>query len=234
MAGAVLVAIAALLSGLAWPTAEVRPDHRPNVIVVLTDDERWDGFDSMPWLTEELHRDDSGWETFPNAFSNTPLCCPARASLLTGRYARHTGVEDNDDGGNLDESSTLATWLHAAGYHTGLVGKYLNRYPFGRLPYVPPGWDRFVGKRNQTGVTVYRDFRAVDQGSPVFVREYATDWLADKAVAFVRTAPSTRPFFLLFAPSAPHPPWLPARRSLYDAFQKQAFPFPGSTRSASS
>jgi N-acetylglucosamine-6-sulfatase len=212
MAGAVLAALAGLVSGLAWPVAEVRPDHRPNVIVVLTDDERWDGFDAMPWLSQELARDDSGWETFPNAFSNTPLCCPARASLLTGRYARHTGVEDNDDGGNLDESSTLATWLHEAGYRTGLVGKYLNGYPFGRLPYVPPGWDRFVGKRNQSGVTVYRNFRAVDQGSPVFVREYATDWLAEKAVEFVRTAPSTRPLFLLFAPSAPHPPWLPARR----------------------
>lgn len=212
MAGAALAALVGLVSGLAWPVAEVRRDHRPNVIVMLTDDARWDGFDAMPWLTEELARDDSGWETFSTAFSNTPLCCPARASLLTGRYARHTGVEDNDDGGNLDESSTLATWLQGAGYHTGLVGKYLNGYPFGRLPYVPPGWDRFVGKRNQSGVTVYRDFRAVDQGSPVFVREYATDWLAEKAAAFVRTAPSTRPFFLLFAPSAPHPPWLPARR----------------------
>jgi N-acetylglucosamine-6-sulfatase len=212
MAGAALVAFAGLVCGLAWPAVEVPKDHRPNVIVVLTDDERWDGFDAMPWLTEELTRAGSGWETFRNAFANTPLCCPARASLLTGRYAHHTGVEDNDDGGNLDESSTLATWLHAAGYHTGLVGKYLNGYPFGRLPYVPPGWDRFVGKRNQSGVTVYRNFRAVEQGTPVFVREYATDWLAEKAVTFVRTAPPARPFFLLFAPSAPHPPWLPARR----------------------
>ena len=212
MVGAVLVAMAGLLPGLVWPTGAVPPDHRPNVIVVLTDDERWDGFDAMPWLTGELARNDSGWDAFPNAFANTPLCCPARASLLTGRYAHHTGVEDNDDGGNLDESSTLATWLHAAGYHTGLIGKYLNGFPFGRLPYVPPGWDRFVGKRNQSGVTVYRDFQAVDQGTPLFVREYATDWLAEKALGFVRTAPSTRPFFLLFAPSAPHPPGIPARR----------------------
>ena len=108
--------------------------------------------------------------------------------------------------------STLATWLHEVGYRTGLIGKYLNRYPFGRLPYVPAGWDRFVAKRNQSGETVYRNFRAVEQGSQVFVREYATDWLADKAVGFVRTAPSSRPFFLLFAPSAPHPPWIPAER----------------------
>lgn len=211
-AGAALAALVALVSGLAWPAGESRPDRRPNVIVVLTDDQRWDGFGAMPWLTTELARADSGWMTFPNAFANTPLCCPARASLLTGRYARHTGVLDNDDGGNLDESSTLATWLHGAGYRTGLVGKYLNRYPFGRLPYVPPGWDRFVAKRNQSGVTVYRDFHAVDQGSPVFVQEYATDWLGEKAVEFVRTTPSTRPFFLLFGPSAPHPPWIPAAR----------------------
>jgi arylsulfatase A-like enzyme len=212
MAGAVLAAFAGLVSCLAWPVAEARPDHRPNVIVVLTDDQRWDGFDAMPWLTSELARTGSGWETFPNAFANTPLCCPARASLLTGRYARHTGVLDNGDGANLDESSTLATWLHGAGYRTGLVGKYLNTYPFGRLPYVPPGWDRFVAKRNQSGVTVYRDFHVVDQGSPVFVQSYATDWLGEKALDFVRTAPTTRPFFLLFAPSAPHPPWLPAPR----------------------
>jgi arylsulfatase A-like enzyme len=212
MAGAVLAALAGLGSGLAWPVSEVRSRERPNVIVVLTDDQRADTFEMMPWLRRQLSRDDSGWISFPNAFANTPLCCPARASLLTGRYARHTGVLDNGDGRYFDESSTLATWLHAAGYRTGLVGKYLNRYPFSRLPYVPPGWDRFVGKRNQSGETVYRNFRAVDQGSQVLVREYATDWLSEKAVGFVRTAPSSRPFFLLFAPSAPHLPWIPAQR----------------------
>jgi N-acetylglucosamine-6-sulfatase len=212
MAGAVLAALAGLGAGLAWPVAEARSEHRPNVIVVLTDDQRSGTFGAMPWLRDELARNDSGWVPFPNAFSNTPLCCPSRASLLTGRYARHTGVLDNGDGERLDESATLATWLHEAGYRTGLVGKYLNRYPFGRLPYVPPGWDRFVAKRNQIGETVYRDFLAVDQGSQVFVRRYATDWLAGKAVEFVRTTPSTSPFFLLFTPSAPHPPWVPAER----------------------
>ncbi|MGI8615759.1 MAG: sulfatase-like hydrolase/transferase [Actinomycetota bacterium] len=212
MAGAVLAAFAGLGSGLTWPVAEVPPDRRLNVIVVLTDDQRADSFGAMPWLGGQLARSDSSWVTFPNAFANTPLCCPARASLLTGRYARHTGVENNEDGAELDESSTLATWLHEAGYRTGLVGKYLNRYPFGRLPYVPAGWDRFVAKRNQSGETVYRDFRALDQGSQVLVREYATDWLSEKAVGFVRTAPSSRPFFLLFAPSAPHAPWISAER----------------------
>ncbi|MDQ4108592.1 MAG: sulfatase-like hydrolase/transferase, partial [Actinomycetota bacterium] len=212
MAGAVLAALAGLGAGLAWPVADVARRERPNVIVVLTDDQRADTFEAMPWLRRQLARGDSGWLSFPHAFANTPLCCPARASLLTGRYARHTGVLDNRHGGRLDESSTLATWLHEAGYRTGLVGKYLNRYPFGRLPYVPPGWDRFVAKQNQSGETVYRDFHAVDQGSPVLVRQYATDWLAERAVEFVRTAPAARPFFLVFAPSAPHSPWIPAER----------------------
>jgi N-acetylglucosamine-6-sulfatase len=212
MAGAVLVALAGVGAASVWPAPEVRPDHRPSVIVVLTDDQRADTFGAMPWLGGELSRGAPGWVTFPNAFANTPLCCPSRAGLLTGRYARHTGVQDNGDGGNLDESATLATWLHEAGYRTGMFGKYLNRYPFGRLPYVPAGWDRSVAKRNQSGETVYRNFHAVDQGSQMFVQEYATDWLADRAVGFVRTAPSTRPFFLLFAPSAPHPPWIPAGR----------------------
>ena len=98
------------------------------------------------------------------------------------------------------------------GYHTGLVGKYLNRYPFGRLPYVPAGWDRFVAKGTTDRRSVYRDFPAVVQGSPVLVRRYATDWLAEHAVRFVRAAPASRPFFLLFAPSAPHPPWTAAPR----------------------
>jgi N-acetylglucosamine-6-sulfatase len=210
--GAALAAAVAVTVAASWPAPTAPPDPRPNVIVVLTDDQRWDSLDAMPWLRGELAREGSGWATFPLMFANTPLCCPSRASLLTGSYAHHTGVVDNGSGDRLDESETLASWLRAAGYRTGLVGKYLNRYPFGRLPYVPPGWDRFVGKRNQSGATVYRDFHAIDQGSPVFVRPYATDWLADRAVGFVRTAPPSRPFFLLFTPSAPHPPWIPAER----------------------
>lgn len=208
-----VTALAALAAGVAWGSPDLAVDDRPSVIVVLTDDQPWGTFDAMPWLQEQLDRPDSGWLTFPNAFANTPLCCPARASLLTGRYARHTGVLRNEDGANLDETSTLATWLHDAGYRTGLVGKYLNRYPFGRLPYVPRGWDRFVAKRNQIGTTVYRNFYVVDQGSQVRIRDaYATDWLAARGIDFVRTTPPNRPLFLVFAPSAPHAPWIPAER----------------------
>ena len=210
---ALLLAATVLAAFAVWPGDDATTfDPRPNVIVVLTDDQPADTVGAMPWLGAQLALEGSGWIEFPTAVANTPLCCPSRASLLTGRYARRTGVLDNGDGHRFDESDTLATRLHDAGYRTGLVGKYLNRYPFGRLPYVPLGWDRFVAKGTSGRRSVYRDFPAIVQGSPVLVHRYATDWLAEHAVRFVRAAPASRPFFLLFAPSAPHPPWIAAPR----------------------
>ena len=118
------------------------------MIVVLTDDQRAGTFarDAVARVASSPGRARGG-PTFPNAFANTPLCCPARASLLTGLYARHTGVLDNGDGDRFDASATLATWLHDVGYRTGLVGKYLNSYPFGRgsrssLPAGTVSWRR--------------------------------------------------------------------------------------------
>jgi N-acetylglucosamine-6-sulfatase len=214
LAGAAAASVAVLLVAAigGGPPGRAGRDRRPNVIVVLTDDQRWDTREAMPWLSARL-REHDGWTSFPAAFATSPLCCPARAALLTGRTPRHTGVVRNSDGDRLDDDETLATWLHQAGYRTGLIGKYLNRFPFGGLPFVPPGWDRFVAKTNRGPSTVYRDFDVVDQGRWIHVgHAYATDWLADRAVDFVRSAPRTRPFFLLFAPSAPHAPWQPADR----------------------
>ena len=90
--------------------------------------------------------------TFTNAFVTTPLCCPSRASILRGQYAHSHGVLNNvgENGGFPafyrlgDEDSTVATWLHDAGYRTALIGKYLNRYPKGAAEsHVPPGWDEW-------------------------------------------------------------------------------------------
>lgn len=218
-----MAALSAVLLGLAAVVAVGSPrpaDPRPNVIVVVTDDQTVDSLSgdppAMPWLRAQLADPSSGWLRFPQAIAATPMCCPSRASLLTGLVAEHHGVTSNEDGGDLDETDTLATWLHDAGYTTGLVGKYLNGYPWDRGPYVPPGWDRWFAKTNDALATTYLGYGVVDQGrwrrygrSPA---DYVTDVLGREAVAFVRSAPPDRPWFLYMAPPAGHEPWTPAPR----------------------
>jgi arylsulfatase A-like enzyme len=215
-----LAAAALLAASLSGPPPSAPRGDRPNIIVILTDDQSFDTLPShpaaMPWLQSQIQDPDGNWLWFPNAFISTPLCCPSRATILSGLYSRHTHVRTNDDGDRFDESDTLATWLHDAGYFTGLVGKYLNRYPFGRGTYVPPGWDRWVAKRNTAATTTYYDYGFVEQTIPLQTaggaQTYATDLFADHAVDFLRIAPEAQPYFLYFATSAPHPPWTPPPR----------------------
>ncbi len=211
----VAVVVAAALR--ASPTPIV-PDSRPNVLVVLTDDETLDTLPTdppaMPWFQAQLADPEGHWLWFPHAVVSTPLCCPSRATILTGRFDTHTNVRDNFQGPNLDDTNTLPVWLHDAGYTTGLVGKYLNFYPWGRAPFMPPGWDRWFAKENADESTAYYDYEVVDQvlehhyGSAP--QDYATDVLGAQAVRFVQTAPVDQPWFLYFSPNAPHLPWIPS------------------------
>ena len=112
------VAAAAIVPGMGHGDPHALP---PNVLIVLTDDQTFDTLPStvgpaaMPWLESQVTRPDGHWVTFSHAFLDTPLCCPSRASILTGLTSPHTGVETNADGFDLDESATLATWLDEAG-----------------------------------------------------------------------------------------------------------------------
>jgi arylsulfatase A-like enzyme len=218
-----VAALAVVAVSAAWP-APAPPDPatlRPNIVLILTDDQSYDTLPStpaaMPWLQSQIFGDPQGhWLWFPNAFLNTPLCCPSRATILTGQYSHHTHVQGNEEGMNLDESNTLATWLKGGRYTTALIGKYLNNYPWNRGPYVPPGWDRFFGKRNEAEAETYFDYGVIDQGVPLFVDHtpdvYVTDLLANKAVDFLRGVPAEQPYFLMFTPPAPHAPLVPAPR----------------------
>ncbi|HEX9123729.1 MAG TPA: sulfatase, partial [Actinomycetota bacterium] len=218
---AVILAAAAIVLGWAVPPpAAAPPDHRPNIVLILSDDQTYDSLPHdppvMPFLQAAMRDPKDHWVWFPNAFVNTPLCCPSRASILTGRYSHHTGVRRNRDGIRLDEGDTLAMWLHDAGYTTALFGKYLNRYPFDAAPYVPPGWDRWGGKIQGSGATVYYNYAVSRQGFPVAYdrgpADYSTDVFAQMAVDFIGTAPTDHPFFLMLAPTGPHSPWVPAPR----------------------
>ena len=179
-------------------TGNAEAQARPNVVLVLTDDQRWDTLNVMPTVQRQLV--DRG-VTFENAVVVNPVCCPSRASTLTGRYSHSTGVYNNGGpyGGwpsfRTREGSTIATWLRSGGYRTGFFGKYLNNYG---TRFVPPGWSRWVAfaPPNVENYYTYRlniDGSMVDYGSDP--GDYSTDVLAAKATDFIdRTAaPAPRP-----------------------------------------
>ncbi len=193
------------------------PDERPNIVLIVTDDQRWDTLVAMPSLLREVA---GRGVSFSNAFVVNPLCCPSRASILTGQYSHTTGVYTNAGGfggfESFDDRSTLATWLQSAGYRTGLVGKYLNGYLSREGDYVPPGWDRWFALTGLKGSGGYYNYEASVDGSVESFGmdddEYSTDRLADEALSFIRGAPSGQPLFLYFTPHAPHEPAAPAER----------------------
>jgi N-acetylglucosamine-6-sulfatase len=204
-------AVVAVSSQLARAASPDLPS-RPNIVFILTDDQRWDELQYMPNVRDLLQDDGI---TFTNGFVSNPLCCPARATILTGETSGHNGVWSNRNkefGGwqtfhNLgDENHTVATVLHGAGYHTGLVGKYMNGYA-SNPAWVPPGWDTWNAL---TGLEYYGPTESV-QGTEVTYPddEYQTDIIGQQAVDFINGAPAGQPLFLYWAPHAPHLPSTP-------------------------
>jgi arylsulfatase A-like enzyme len=189
---------------------------KPSIVLVLTDDMEAGLVEHMPNVKELIVRQGA---TFARAYVNFPLCAPSRATILTGKYARNTGVMTNGHqpfyhAGQPDR--TVAVWLHEAGYRTGYVGKYLNAYPSpAPKSYVPPGWDYWLGRlppdRDAYGYEVNESGQTIRYGYDA--SDYVTDVYAGKALGFVRQALSDGvPFFLALAVHAPHDPSTPAPR----------------------
>lgn len=195
---------------------------KPNLVIILTDDQDLGSLAYMPRTRELIGAQGM---TFRNHFVPLSLCCPSRATLLTGLYAHNHKVYTNfpPDGGferfeaRGHEEKTLATALHDAGYRTALIGKYLNGYPKKDDPtHVPPGWDEWVSPAQGSPYAAYRytlneNGRLVKHGSKA--EDYMTDLLSKKATAFVRSA-AGQPFLLYLATYAPHKPATPAKRHL--------------------
>lgn len=189
-----------------------------NVILVVTDDQEIGTVDAdaMPYLAGNPH---GNWVELPNAVCTTPLCYPFRVSVMTGQRTDHHGKDDNgnvDVGMYVDDANMLAPWLSAAGYRTGHVGKYLNYYPWARGPFVPEGWDYWFSIKANPSEAPYFDWTAVngDLQEVTFgddPTDYVTDVLRDRCLDFIEQDDG-RPWFLHFAPNAPHEPFTPAPR----------------------
>jgi N-acetylglucosamine-6-sulfatase len=178
-----------------------KADERPNILVVVVDDLRWDdvGAYGHPFVeTPNIDRIAREGARFRNAFATTPLCSPSRANILTGLYARRNGITDNTN--RSERSHELVTFprlLDAAGYDTAFLGKW----HMGNDETRRPGFDYWVSMKGQ-GEAI--DPNLHENGVTRKVEGYVTDLLTDRAVAFL-SRERDEPFVLFLAHKALHP-----------------------------
>lgn len=175
----------------------------PNVLLILVDDQRVGTMRAMRHTKKWFRR---GGTRYPSAFATTPLCCPSRASIMSGRYSHNHGVRTNDDTLILDHRTTIQRYLQDAGYRTAVVGKFFNRWKLD-----PPHFHEW---RTFDGTARYRRATYNVNGVPQTIRQYSTDYIAEEASRLIRAyeAEDQRPWFLYVAPFAPHAPYQPAPR----------------------
>ena len=196
------IALVALLAASVTATVAQSPepaselDERPDIFLVMVDDLGYIEDDRIVERLPEVkeHILDAGLR-FTRLYSETPLCCPGRASILTGRHTLDHGVIKND-GDLLDPETTIGAALLETDYHTLMVGKYLNQYGGVRMP---PGWTHtaIMGDSDPTKFWVDGEVTFFgDQFKQDVVREVSVDW--------VEAAPQDQPVFGWFSSSAPH------------------------------
>ncbi len=188
---------------------EERADGRgkPNIVLITTDDQT---LADLKWMrrTQGLLGDHG--VTFDRMLSPHPLCCPARAEILTGQYAQSNGVHSNGGpyGGYpalVDKEDTLGWWMAEAGYRTAMIGKFLNYYKSGYG--FQPGWDYWnVSATNGFG---YRSFRMFNNGEVESYEDtdgaYSTDYVRDRTVdQILDWSIGNDPFFIWSSFYAPH------------------------------
>jgi N-acetylglucosamine-6-sulfatase len=208
--GIAAVAIAAGLAPARESTA-AEPTVRPNVIVVMADDQAVESMRVMANVNALLAGQGA---VFTNNYVSFPLCCPSRATFLTGQYGHnHTVMGNAAPQGGYEKlapthANTLPAWLRASGYHTIHIGKYLNGYGRLRPAEVPPGWSEWFGSTDPStyqfyNYTLNENGRLVRYGNAQ--QDYQADVYTAKAVdAIKRFAPRGEPFFLSVAYLAPH------------------------------
>ncbi|MDQ2983945.1 MAG: sulfatase [Actinomycetota bacterium] len=203
---------AAVATGSQARTQRAAPKPPPNIIVIETDDQTLEELAVLP-KTRRLIGDEG--VTFDNNFDSFSLCCPSRATLLTGQYSHNNGVRGNQlpEGGyyKLDSTNTLAVWLQRGGYYTAHVGKYLNGYGTRNPREIPPGWSDWHGAVDPSTYRYY-NYTLNENGilhtycaPPRKASCYQTDVYRDKADEIIRRQiPQSQPLFMWVAFLADH------------------------------
>uniref|UniRef100_A0A3B3I1W4 Glucosamine (N-acetyl)-6-sulfatase (Sanfilippo disease IIID), b n=1 Tax=Oryzias latipes TaxID=8090 RepID=A0A3B3I1W4_ORYLA len=156
-------------------------------------------------------------------FTVTPLCCPSRSSILSGRYPHNHGVRNNSLSGNCSsllwqkgpESGAFPVYLNKLGYQTFFAGKYLNQYggkDAGGVAHIPPGWDQWnalVGNSQYYNYTLSVNGKEEKHGDN-YEKDYLTDLILNRSLHFLDDRSPQHPFFIMLSPPAPHSPWTAA------------------------
>lgn len=212
------LAVGACAIGAGLDVGSPSPAHgqpaalRPNIVVIMTDDQTAAELDSMPNVKRLIARQGV---RFRRAYVSYPVCCPSRATYMTGQYAHNhhvMGLYPPSGGyGRFDKRNTLPVWLQAAGYHTAHFGKFLNGYGDQEPADVPPGWSDWHASVDYStyrmwGYTLNDNGRFHTYGSPLDEdpRLYQTDVLTTKALSVINRQAGRRPFYLSINFLAPH------------------------------
>ncbi|MEU2451609.1 sulfatase [Streptomyces sp. NPDC012765] len=205
LAGAAAVAAAAAtpaLAGAANAAPAAAAAARPNILLIVTDDQPKHTDWALPKLINWLG---GQGVTFTHGHSATPLCAPSRSSILSGRHAHHHGVRNNAASHSLDRSTTVQRRLGQAGYRTGLFGKYLNSWA---LEDSPPHFEEFALLRPGFNNAWWNIDGTVQQ-----LPGYTTNVIKNRTLAFLdKAATDSRPWFAYVTPYASHEPNTPAAK----------------------